>query len=129
METRVFKKGKTIITEGTAGEEFFIIKSGSVRVYKMLNGERINLSDLKEQDCFGEMNFFLNKKRTASVEALTDTEVYVLDEKLFEILIKTKPAYALYMIKKLIRHLNESHEKISELLGEKKSLEVIYGQR
>ncbi len=129
METRKYKKGSVIINEGTSGDEFYIIKSGKVNVFKLLNGERFNLSTLKENECFGEMNFFLNKKRTASVEALEETEVFVLNESLFEVLIKTKPAYALFMIKKLVKHLNECHEKINELLGEKKSMEIIYGQK
>jgi len=129
MDVRKFKKGKIIVEEGSGGKEFFIILSGKVKVYKTINAEQIELAVLNKDECFGELNFFLNSSRTATVEALEDTEVKVLDEESFMDNIRQDPYLGLMLLKKLSRHLDGCHKIIAKILGEKKSLEVMYGKK
>ncbi len=59
----------TILSEGEDEDCFFIIVAGEVVVKKL--GKAIAV--LKQGDCFGEMAYLGKIKRTASIEALTDT--------------------------------------------------------
>lgn len=59
----------TILMEGEEEDCFFIIVAGEVVVKKL--GKAIAV--LKHGDCFGEMAYLGKTKRTASIEALTDT--------------------------------------------------------
>lgn len=60
-----------IIEEGEEDSSFYIIISGIVSVEK--NGHRIDY--LQEGDCFGEMSYLTNERRTASIRANTDVSL------------------------------------------------------
>lgn len=60
-----------VIKEGEEDHSFYIVLSGLVTVEK--NGQQID--SLQEGDCFGEMGYLSNAKRTASVIAKTDVSL------------------------------------------------------
>ena len=80
MQTKEYSKGDTIIKEGTRGEEIYFILSGSVKVFKTLEGEQVELGVLKIGSFFGEMSLFLGTERSATVQAAEDTVVEVGDK-------------------------------------------------
>jgi len=81
-----------VISEGDNSKTMFIVKEGRLRVYKQNKGKTTNLAFLRRGDFFGELSFLKNCYRSASVEALTDTELYALDDKsLQEIVQKYYP--------------------------------------
>ena len=55
-DTERFKKGATIIHEGTTGSNAYLILSGSVEVYKKVGDEKLVLSRLVKGNIFGEMS-------------------------------------------------------------------------
>ncbi|KAM3131653.1 hypothetical protein pb186bvf_016184 [Paramecium bursaria] len=63
--TLVYKKGEIIVTEGEPATSFFIIKKGSVAVYK---GDK-HLRNLVKGESFGEQALIQNSSRGASVKA------------------------------------------------------------
>lgn len=63
-----YQSGSTIIREGDSDSSFYVILSGVVDVQK--NGKTID--SLQEADCFGEMGYLSQTKRSASVVAKTD---------------------------------------------------------
>jgi len=126
METKSFKQGEIIFSEGTAGTEMYIIKEGSVLVYKTINQEKVELARIKKGSIVGEMSFFLGHQRTAAVEATENTEVMVLDENSIAAYITNNSKFALTLMRKLAGRLQNAHKLISQLQGEKTSLEVMY---
>lgn len=66
-----FNKEQLIIQEGEEDSSFYIIISGIVSVEK--NGHRIDY--LQEGDCFGEMSYLTNERRTATIRANTDVSL------------------------------------------------------
>ena len=123
---RKFKKGQLICSEGSSGEEMFIILSGSVSVYKMINAEKISFSRLGSNDFIGEIGLLLGGERTASVEALENTEVLVVNRQSLEKKIQEDPAFALRMLTVMARRITEGHFVISSLQGMKRSLEIMH---
>ena len=76
---RKFEKGDVLIRENELSRKMFVLHKGKVRVYKSHMGQKVTLAVLNEGEIFGEMSFFDSKPRSATVEALTQVDVYVID--------------------------------------------------
>lgn len=98
-----FAAGDVLTTEGTPGHECFIISSGRATV--TLRGER--LGELGPGNAVGEMALLDRSPRSATVTALTDMEVFVLEPRSFGDLIERHPSVAKLMLAELARRLRE----------------------
>jgi len=125
MDKKKYLKGDIILEEGTKGEEIFFIISGRVRVYKLINNEKIDLAMLGPDDFFGEMSMFLQSKRSATIEALEDSEILVSNRAGFISAIRTNPNQAIRIISTMAKRLKDAHKVISRLEGERKSYEIL----
>lgn len=87
-----YRKGELICQEGEEGDSIMIICSGEVMITKQnREGKEIKICTLAEGDIFGEFGFFLDKKRHASVSALTELEVLEISGEELNKIIKTNP--------------------------------------
>ena len=88
-----YRKGKTIVRQGTHGTSAFLIKKGKVEVVQTdAGGNTKVLAQLKENDLFGEMAMISNSERMASVVALEDVEVAILTRDKYLALPEDNPA-------------------------------------
>lgn len=72
---QVFPKNSIICTEGQTGDSLFVLLEGRVLVTR----EHRYLATIEEPGVgFGEVALFLESRRTATLEALEDTKVYVV---------------------------------------------------
>ena len=83
---QTFATEETIIRHGDPGESFYIVASGRLSV-STAGGVEVAL--LGPGDYFGEMSLMTGESRSATVTALEDTELYVVDKPAFERIIKT----------------------------------------
>ena len=81
---RTYKPGALIVREGDQGDEAYIIRAGKCRVFKTINGEKVERRILREGDVFGETSILTNKPRSASVEAVDNVTVAVVQRSYFE---------------------------------------------
>jgi CRP-like cAMP-binding protein len=88
---RSYQKNDMIFAEGEPGEEFFVIKTGSVKITKITNKNEILLAVLKAGDIFGEMALLESKPRTACAVANGDCQLMVVNRTNFDQMIKTQP--------------------------------------
>lgn len=82
--------GQTIITQGEAGNRFYIIVSGELTV--TVNGERVRR--LGAGESFGEIALLRGVPRTATVSAETTVELLALDRHHFLEAVTGQPASA-----------------------------------
>jgi len=75
-----FKNGETIITEGEAGEAFFILEEGSVQCFK----GGANVGNLESGQYFGEVALLTNRPRQATVKAKGEVKCLSLERKTFK---------------------------------------------
>jgi D-lactate dehydrogenase len=88
LQPAEFKQGERLCTEGEEGDKMFIIASGEISVLKEVDaGELVEVSTLRARDIAGEMGLLGSKKRTATLEASEDSQVYTLSYTDFDNLI------------------------------------------
>lgn len=66
---RRYDHGQQVIAQGSKGDGFYVVCSGSVRVLREANGETSEIATLDEGSFFGEMAVLSGSARTASVVA------------------------------------------------------------
>jgi CRP-like cAMP-binding protein/RsiW-degrading membrane proteinase PrsW (M82 family) len=84
LQVRRVAKGETIIHEGETGDLFYLVREGRVEVLK--GGRRVQV--LASGDFFGEVALLAAVRRTATVRALTETELLTLTRSDFEALVR-----------------------------------------
>jgi CRP-like cAMP-binding protein len=71
--------GVALITQGEAGDRFYVIREGEVEVQVDDGGTPLTIAVLGRGDYFGEMALLHDAPRAASVVARTDVELLALD--------------------------------------------------
>jgi CRP-like cAMP-binding protein len=109
-ERRNISTNEYIFKEGDESNDVFIILKGSVRVLgKVALDDDIKVSpgfsDLEEGQVFGELPLFDNEPRSASVSAITDCELAVIDGDKLLSFLDTHPEIGYVIMKDIIQHL------------------------
>ena len=88
-----FKSGEVLFREGDPGSSFYIVLSGSVEVYlKKLNDQVVATRGVGE--FFGEMSLLLDAPRSASIRALEDTLLFVVERSNLQPILQRHPELA-----------------------------------
>ena len=75
---RTEKPGTVIVKEGDPGESMFIVSTGEAEATREDEGRRMQLASFSDGDFFGEMAVLSGEPRTATVTAVTNTELLEL---------------------------------------------------
>ncbi|WP_243313263.1 cyclic nucleotide-binding domain-containing protein [Fundidesulfovibrio agrisoli] len=113
-KTKSFHKGQVIYKEGQSSNEAYIIKQGSVGVYRLSGNKRITLGIMRPGQIFGEMGVISEEKRTASAEALEYTEVIVLDQNLLHTLLLKCPRPVQIITTYLVERIRALNARVTE---------------
>ncbi len=84
MERKKYAAGDTIIRQGDAGDEFYVIREGSVSVSVTTDGQKKELATLGVGDFFGEAALLTGAPRNATVTAAEELVLYALDKAEFQ---------------------------------------------
>lgn len=87
---KTYSPGEKIIEQGEKGDCYYIIKSGSVAVIRTKDSSPVKVAELAAGEGFGEEALIRDQKRSATVQAIEETTVLVVDEKNFNNLLKTE---------------------------------------
>jgi CRP/FNR family cyclic AMP-dependent transcriptional regulator len=109
--------GAVIFEEGQAGEKFYLILKGEVRISKLIPGVGEEaLVILKKGSYFGEMSLIDNQPRSAHAICNKPSELMVIEQADFEKLLQKDKelAYKLLwtFLRTLSRRLRETNDKI-----------------
>ncbi len=80
---RLYAPGETIVTQGETSNELFIIDRGEVVVELPRDGGALPVARLGARKFFGEMGLMTGEVRKASVRAVSECELLVLDHDAF----------------------------------------------
>jgi CRP-like cAMP-binding protein len=126
MQTRTFKAGDTIISEGADGNTAFLITSGSVEVSVGEGAKAKALGTLAAGEVFGEMCLIEPGPRSATVKAATDTECVVTSYDEFIASIQENPERAVLFMKTLVRRLRQMNDRFASLDPAKRGIRAMF---
>ena len=114
--SRTYAKGQMIILADDAGDTFFIIRKGQVKVSIVhQDGREVIFSLLGSGKVFGELSLLDGKPRSANVVALKDSELVSLRRTDFLNLLHDNPQVATALLAELASRLRRTDEKIEGL--------------
>ena len=87
---KTYQAGEDIVSQGEAGSKYYILKSGKCQVVIKSRTNQIKSKQLDAGEGFGEIALLYNDKRSATVRALSECQVWGLDGEIFKkIIMKT----------------------------------------
>lgn len=113
---KTYAKDSIILMEEEVGTALFVIISGKVKVARTSNdGREVILTILSESDFFGEMAILDGLTRSATVTALEDSEVFVIQRTEFLKLLQQHPEISISLLYELTTRLRAADMKIKSL--------------
>jgi CRP/FNR family transcriptional regulator, cyclic AMP receptor protein len=111
---RSYPKGVRVIHEGDHSDACYIVRSGDLRVTREHpDGRAIALATLGPGDMFGELAMLDGEARSASVEALTESELLALPGADVRRLLESSSEITVKLVTALTRRLREANERIA----------------
>lgn len=119
LDERSLKREQPLFREGDAGEEMFIVRSGTILVSKSVTG-RVDqvLARMSSGDFFGEMALFDRSPRSATIQAETDVELFMLDRGNLDLLTELNPRAAAAFFQSLVHVFIERLRATGDLVAE-----------
>jgi Cyclic nucleotide-binding domain len=119
-------KNKLIFQEGQPGNVGYLVKTGEVTIYKIIDGEKRILSKLGPGEVFGEMGIVTEVPRTAFAEATEYCELVIIDKETLLDMLKKSPkliqSITLLLMKRLAGTLYMLDHQDNQAPGPKKLL-------
>jgi CRP/FNR family cyclic AMP-dependent transcriptional regulator len=111
---RSYPRDTRVFHEGDPGDACYIVRRGACRVTREhSDGRAITLANLGPGDIFGELAMLDGETRSASVEALEDTELLALPASDVRALLRDHADMAVKLVVALTRRLRDANERIS----------------
>ena len=102
--TKTFKAGEVIFTEGEQGDCFFVVDEGEVEI---VNHKHF-LELIEPGGFFGEMGLINSKPRSATATAKTDCRLVMVNQGDFYFLIQHVPQFAVDVMRVLAERVRRN---------------------
>jgi rhodanese-related sulfurtransferase len=115
VQDNVVSPKTNIFRKGDPGDSYYIIHSGKVRVFlKSEDGVETELNLLGPGESFGEMALLTDEPRSADIEAIEETHLFVLTKEEFDGVLKNHPGIFRNFIKHMSELLKQDDRRIQE---------------
>ncbi len=110
------RKGKIFYRPEDTGEVIFILKKGTVQLYRISpEGKKLVIYTLGDGSMFGEMSLLGQRMHNTFAEAITDCTICVMSRNDLERLVLTRPQVALRILEITGNRLRETEEQLEAL--------------
>ncbi len=110
------RSGELVYAPGETGEALFLLKSGSVRIYRLApDGRKLVLTQLGPGTAFGEMSFLGQSMTGSFAEAVDDCTVCVMSRVDIEELIREHPGVAVSLVQVLATRLRQAEDQVEQI--------------
>ena len=107
------KAGDVIFKEGSHGSAVYVLSSGKVEISKIVQGKKIVFGIFGPGDMFGEMSYLDPAPRSATVTALEDTVLELLDKDFLDKEFNQISSDFREIIRGLVRRLRNTTESLA----------------
>ncbi len=110
------RKGKVFYRPEEMGEVLFILKEGTVQLYRISpEGKKLVITSLSPNSLFGEMALLGQQMHNTFAEAISDCTICVMSRADLERLILQRPQVALRMLEITGRRLRDAEGRLEDL--------------
>ena len=125
IKVRSLKKGEELLSEGHVDHTLYVPIDGQISVVKDAGGgDEDQLHVLKPGELAGAMGFLDGKEHSATLRALTDTQVFCLEQAQFEKMLTSEPTIVYQVMRAIVRdihgivkNMNNSHVELSNYIN------------
>jgi CRP/FNR family transcriptional regulator, cyclic AMP receptor protein len=118
-QLQTFAAGEVLFREGETGDKVFFIMQGRVKVHQTHSeGHEQELAQLGDADIVGEMAVLDERPRSATVTALEETEVMVVEKENFLASMEQQPQLAIRFLKLLSERIHRLNDKFRDALAQ-----------
>lgn len=111
---RQFASGEMVFREGDSSDTCYVMRSGRARaIREHTDGRTITLATFGPGEIFGELAMFDDERRSATVEAVEDTEAAAILGGDMRRLLRAHPDIAVKLLAALGRRLRETNERLT----------------
>lgn len=110
------RAGQLIYQPEQTGEVLFILKRGSVQIYRIsAEGKKLIVGDVKPGSCFGEMSLLGQRMSDNFAEANRDSLIYAISRRDVHTLLRAHPVIAERVIKYLATRLRATEARLETM--------------
>lgn len=110
------RKGQTVVANGEASREVFIVVEGRLEVLLYAaNGREVSLRSLEAGQLFGELAAIDGAARSASIMALTEARLLAIGPDAFRSVITGSPQAADWLVRRLTAQIRSLTNRVFEL--------------
>lgn len=100
-----WQAGGTVFEKDSPSEALYIVLSGSVRIFDIVDGQRVEVARVGPGTSFGELSLLLRTTHSKEAVAEEDTELMVVPKESFQRLLESNPDLAQYFRRRLEERL------------------------
>ncbi|MGM0600626.1 MAG: cyclic nucleotide-binding domain-containing protein, partial [Candidatus Rifleibacteriota bacterium] len=122
VKERSLPSGTVLFKEGEKGDAFYLLKEGTVEVYKSEGDTEKKVTDISHKDesnFFGEMALIEGAPRNATIKTATECNLLEIDKLNFDMLLRLNSFIALRIMTALSKRFRSATEKEKEKADEK----------
>ncbi len=109
-----FYKNQIIFKEGQPGTVGYLVKSGEVTIYKIIDEKKKILNKLGPGEVFGEMGIVTQSPRTAFAEATQYCDLVVIDKETLFSMLKQSPKLIQSITLLLMKRLSSTLDMLND---------------
>ncbi|MBT6094913.1 MAG: cyclic nucleotide-binding domain-containing protein [Rhodospirillaceae bacterium] len=109
IKKKFFRAGDFVFNEGEPGDMAFIIETGTVGIFKTLEGQEVQLATMVGGELFGEMSILDGSPRMANARAMEDAVVITLPRDILETKLGKAEPFLKSLVQILVDNLRNVH--------------------
>ncbi len=106
-----FNRGQNIFKEGQPGKHAYLIRTGTVSIYKTVGGQKHHLTTMFPGQILGEMAIINDELRSASAEAKEYCQLLVMDKSTLTTALDDTLPIIKALLNQLIHRIKETDKK------------------
>lgn len=106
-------KGTVIMREGEMGQCAYFVVHGRLLVEKNIDGESVPIAEIEPRDIVGELAILDDAPRSATVTAMEDSLLVILNKDRIRSIIRRSPAVAEVILKLICHKLRNTHQRMA----------------
>ena len=110
-----YSNGDIIVSEGIVSNNAYIIFEGKVNITKKVDKKSILINTLVKGEVFGEMGLISQSVRSASVVAVGNVTIGVIEREQFEAIVSKLPEDVRAIVKALVDRLRYTSDQLSKM--------------